>query len=460
MKRLKRTYYIGLFLTVAAVAEALPAAAVEFSFTGMRHKVLEVEPEKNSGLDHVYVAYEAAGISSMELSGVTSGVQVQRYSNLGGGYAEPVTIRWEGQNAVVDHPEGNMGYIVTENGRNTCIWLIDYSTQPMRLTAVSASGESNCDETSLSIDGSAPAIHYYTIDGRPVELSRDIEVSYYTETFSQELPGYEREITHKNIPHLSNPLTLTPPLYCSTEVTVTGDRFLREWGMEVSVTSATISPNGLETHTEAVQTNLPAEDEDGSNIINGDSSAELGGSAPAVIRFTAYCTEGVIHDEWQISSDPEFGNTEYRFNEREVEYTFEQEGTYYVRYVGSNADGSCEVYGDVYTVGIGASDLRIPNAFTPNDDGVNDIWKVGYRSLLSFRCWIFDRYGNEIYHFEDPSQGWDGRYKGKLVKPGVYFYVIEATGSDGKKYKKGGDINVVGYKKYGNGTGTDPVPEE
>ena len=107
----------------------------------------------------------------------------------------------------------------------------------------------------------------------------------------------------------------------------------------------------------------------------------------------------------------------------------------------------------MYTIGIGASDLRIPNAFSPNDDGVNDVWKVAYRSLLDFKCWIFDRYGNQIFHFTDPSKGWDGKYKGKTVKPGVYYYVIEAKGSDGTKYKKSGDINIVNYKKAGTATG-------
>ena len=74
---------------------------------------------------------------------------------------------------------------------------------------------------------------------------------------------------------------------------------------------------------------------------------------------------------------------------------------------------------------------------------------MAYRSLIEFRCSIFDRYGAEIISFDDPSQGWDGKRGGKVVKPGVYFYVIEAVGSDGKKYKKSGDINIIGSKRYG-----------
>lgn len=153
-------------------------------------------------------------------------------------------------------------------------------------------------------------------------------------------------------------------------------------------------------------------------------------------------------------------NITYRFNEQDLEYTFTEEGVTYVRYIGSNSDGSCETYGDTYTISIGASDLKIPNAFSPGDDGINDIWKVAYRSLLDFRCWIFDRNGNQMYHYDKPEGGWDGKYKGKYVKPGVYYYVIQATGADGKKYKKSGDINIIRYKGNGSENGGNTTPVE
>ena len=211
-----------------------------------------------------------------------------------------------------------------------------------------------------------------------------------------------------------------------------------------------IRANGLEVHTEAVQTNL-SDGEDASNMIKGDDTL-LGGSAPADFTFYAYTTDAVIHNEWQIADDPDFEYVRYRFNEQDLDYTFREEGKYYIRFIGSNEDGSCETVGETYEVGIGASDLRIPNAFSPDGDGVNDIWKVGYRSLLEFKCWIFDRNGRKLYYFDNPSGGWDGQAHGKTVSPGVYFYVIEAVGADGVKYKKGGDINIIRYKKIGNST--------
>lgn len=45
-----------------------------------------------------------------------------------------------------------------------------------------------------------------------------------------------------------------------------------------------------------------------------------------------------------------------------------------------------------------------------------------------------------------PGKGWDGKYGGKVVPAGVYYYVIKAKGTDGKNYNLSGDINVVNYK--------------
>jgi gliding motility-associated-like protein len=68
---------------------------------------------------------------------------------------------------------------------------------------------------------------------------------------------------------------------------------------------------------------------------------------------------------------------------------------------------------------------------------------VSYASLISFECHIFNRWGTEMCSFTDPSQGWDGKYRGKFVPTGTYFYVIKAVGSDGVKYNKSGDINIL-----------------
>ena len=89
----------------------------------------------------------------------------------------------------------------------------------------------------------------------------------------------------------------------------------------------------------------------------------------------------------------------------------------------------------------------IPNTFTPNDDGINDVWKVSYKSIVAFECWIFDKSGKEILHFNDPSEGWDGKINGRKAPSGVFYYVIKAEGAEGKKYNMSGDINIINSKK-------------
>lgn len=71
--------------------------------------------------------------------------------------------------------------------------------------------------------------------------------------------------------------------------------------------------------------------------------------------------------------------------------------------------------------------IGVPEAFTPNEDGVNDVIKVngwGIKELLEFR--IYNRWGNEVFFTDDINQGWDGTYNGKPQNIDSYAYVIKA----------------------------------
>ena len=139
-----------------------------------------------------------------------------------------------------------------------------------------------------------------------------------------------------------------------------------------------------------------------------------------------------------------------RFTEPEVEYTFSEYGKYTAEVEVSDRTGKC--YASYpFEIEVAESFLDVPNAFSPGTTpGVNDEFRVAYKSLVKFSCWIFNRWGQQIYHWTNPAEGWDGKKGGKYVAPGVYFYVIEAEGSDGIKYKKKGDINILRPKKERN----------
>lgn len=448
--------FSGLFSSVDS-----SAAPVSFQ-NSMLHVITDV-PDKNTGLDNIFVIYDTKGVDMVYSTSNSSNVKIYKYSNLGGGYAEEITSLERNNDSVILHDiEGNLGYIIEEGSNRYYCWIVEYLPYRFSIKSITASDDIECDATVLDVDGYAAPIYYFTINGQQRELGRDITVTYDTQKFDKNVGDFTTVSSKTILSSFENRIRLSPASLAYTSFIIKGDRFLQDWKWGVEAESIVIAPHAVSIVTDANQlddnsNNKPSQDdssdsessdeisESPSNQIKDDSSS-LGGSAPADIEFSAYVSEGVLHYEWQMSRDPDFAEIEYRFNVQNLDYTFLEEGTYYVRFIGSNSDGSCEAIGDTYAVSIGASELLCPNAFSPDGDGVNDEWKVSYRSLIEFDCWIFDRYGAEICHFSDPKLGWDGKRNGKLVNPGVYFYVITAVGSDGKKYKKSGDINILRHR--------------
>ncbi|MBK7388380.1 MAG: PKD domain-containing protein [Bacteroidetes bacterium] len=82
----------------------------------------------------------------------------------------------------------------------------------------------------------------------------------------------------------------------------------------------------------------------------------------------------------------------------------------------------------------GGGDFFIPNIFTPNNDGVNDVFEVGAAGACApERITIFNRWGNNIFETSGQNNFWDGKSNGNPVPSGVYFYVIQI----GEKVYKG-----------------------
>ena len=99
---------------------------------------------------------------------------------------------------------------------------------------------------------------------------------------------------------------------------------------------------------------------------------------------------------------------------------------------------------DPLAITISESKLTMPNAFSPNGDTHNDIYQArDYESLVEFRAIIFNRWGQKIYEWTDPSGGWDGKWNGNDVKEGVYYVDVTAKGADGRHYHIRRDVNLM-----------------
>lgn len=102
------------------------------------------------------------------------------------------------------------------------------------------------------------------------------------------------------------------------------------------------------------------------------------------------------------------------------------------RYVLTMTEGGCTIADSLQLLLVDPTEVNcerliLPSAFTPNGDGLNDEYFISNRfvveELLAFE--IYDRWGGKLFESKDLQQGWDGRYRGEQVMPGVYIYKIQ-----------------------------------
>lgn len=95
--------------------------------------------------------------------------------------------------------------------------------------------------------------------------------------------------------------------------------------------------------------------------------------------------------------------------------------------------------------------IFIPSAFTPDGDGLNDVFQLygeGYKSndmIKSFLIVIFDRWGNEVFSSRDANFQWDGSYKGSPASVGVYVYKVRVEGYARQKFETNGTVTIPSY---------------
>ncbi|BAV08091.1 gliding motility-associated C-terminal domain-containing protein [Filimonas lacunae] len=90
-----------------------------------------------------------------------------------------------------------------------------------------------------------------------------------------------------------------------------------------------------------------------------------------------------------------------------------------------------------------SAEVYIPNVFTPNADGKNDVFKVYSNIIRSMQLKVFNQWGELIFSSSDSNAAWDGTYKGKPQPVGIYVYAIKITLTNGNQVIRKGDINLL-----------------
>jgi len=123
-------------------------------------------------------------------------------------------------------------------------------------------------------------------------------------------------------------------------------------------------------------------------------------------------------------------------------HQYNKTGTYDVCLLATNAAGCVDtVCKQVAAIVIPLFD--VPNAFSPNNDGRNDVLMVRGFGIAKFNLKIFNRWGQLVFESNDPTIGWDGRFKGAIQPMDAYAYAVSVEFSDGTKTNKTGNITLL-----------------
>lgn len=245
-----------------------------------------------------------------------------------------------------------------------------------------------------------------------------------------------------------------PPLYGATPITLCYDSDIRA---QLGLDSACVHVNFAEDEVQAVKMELTSlatargTEGEKSNERNRPTSQKLitgtEYSGPLEVAFYSNPTPGAQFYRWTIYKAGERIVTRF---DKDIRYTFNEPATYRVVCAVNNA--YCTSDSMDMTVAVSESYLAVPNVFTPNGDGKNDEFRVAYRSLREFHCWVYNRWGKLVYEWDDPAKGWNGTINGRPAAEGAYYYVIRAMGTDAAKNAQYIGLKAS-YKKQKNNAG-------
>lgn len=315
-------------------------------------------------------------------------------------------------------------YRVVENGVADTFTVFDYSLYRLDRAELQWTVQPTCDGTFLSTSDIENMVYDAPLGGHQT-LERVLHVSYDALVGDSAGNGWHDMTREKEIIVDDwTAVSLGEPLYKTTRITLCDTTIAAVlYGQNDCVQTEEISPiavNYLPTSATTTR-GLKVENE----IDRPIQESQLKGSAPLNVLFKSNATpETTAYTRWEImySSDVLSVRTE-----PETRYEFIDAGAYTVRLTIGNDYCTKDT---TFSVNVSESMLAVPNVFTPNGDGVNDEFRVAYRSLREFHIWVYDRWGHQVYASDDPAKGWNGMIGSRPAAEGAYYYVIRALGTD------------------------------
>lgn len=248
----------------------------------------------------------------------------------------------------------------------------------------------------------------------------------------------------------------TPAVGCApynavfNNTSLAGQQFF--WDFGDGTTSTATSPTHLYPTPGTYTVTLIAVDNATCNIRDTTTQViTVSGSPTAAFTYTPNPTEpntavnfnngsiGAVSFKWLFGDGDSTLTTD---PDSPVPHLYNRTGTYNACLIAYNASGCSDTTCQSISVTVNAT-AAVPNAFSPNGDGTNDrIFVRGYGiDKMTWR--IYNRWGVQVYVSNSQTEGWDGRYKGRLQPQDVYHYTLQIEFTNGDKISKKGDITLL-----------------
>lgn len=325
------------------------------------------------------------------------------------------------------YPEHGEGYMVKVGAERDVFWVFDY--EQLRPTISLIEAELDCERTMLHLEGELPKISYTRLSGKQMTYPRNCHVEYMSAAWSEDTEMWVDSVAIEELTLEQEMTVAASPV--ATDYAIS-DMLAEQLGVAAdTLRSPVYQPVALKAHPVTITTTRGKQGEM-SNEVNRPYSPDdvLNMSAPLEVLFKANGLNAEYY-QWKLYKGSSLMLTR---SDAEHRYTFTDKGNY--RAVVAISNSHCQLDSVEFTISVSESMVVVPNVFTPNGDGTNDEFRVVYRSLKEFHCWVYNRWGHLVYEWSDPAKGWDGTIGGRPAAEGAYFYVIRALGTDADENAK------------------------
>ena len=367
----------------------------------------------------------------------------------------PYSYTWTGdlhEQAIDSLAAGHYEVTVTDDNGCTASDAVDI-TEPdeLRVTLLTLTESCNGEPTAIievTVDGGTPDYMLVWSNGMEGQYIDNLAVGFYTVTVTDQHNCFDTLTVEVPFHALPDFTVSTTPAYCGRAdgtATVVGtnlDNYTYNWNTEPN-------PNA------PVNDQLFAGDyvlvvDDGVCTLALPFTIEHIPGPTAI--FTANPTsfmEGhtVRYNDYSVGSivtwEYDFGDGYYA-NTQTASHKFDEAGEYWTVLTVTDKHNCTDTASVLITV-VPDVVIYVPNAFTPNNNGINDVWMpvISNYGDEFYEVVIYSRWGEVVFKSNDPNVGWNGKINGKFVEAGVFTYRITYGDIFNKKYIKTGTVTVI-----------------